>query len=789
MAAAVSIARWLFNEAASGTTPTTVADSTGNGNTLTIDYSSGDASWTSIASGKGWDVTAAAATAAGPTCSIANITTTGNIGSSLNNANQLSLIMVVDIAAVAASGNVGLFFIKSYSTGGGFFNLSVDNNRHLYVRWGDEYLGFGTAYFTDQTLTAGLHVIVLRVDTTQADQYARTKIRVDSTDHTIHVGGTDIAQNSTLNALNSYGCHLNIFNRDNLDYNPQGKVYYVELFTGYLTDTQVSNAVTALTSNNDADWNSVTAATISGATPSGTLGTTTTATIGATTDQNSGTFYAVVATSSAALSGITATQIKAGQVASGSAAPFSGNAAISSTSPSISISGLTASTTYYYAIVQNNTNGDSNILSTGSFTTAGATAVLSSATPSGTIGTQTTANIGATTTQASGTLYAIASTVQADVTGASAANIKAGQKSGGSAAPFSGNAVVSTTTPSVAITGLTAATLYYYAIIQNNGVDSNIINTGSFTTSAPSPTGPINFDCDTNGAATTAFVPDTGSAARAIIAVLSHEQVNGTRPVASLTIGGVTFTKLADSIYGQGTSYAYTEIWYCFESSISAMGYSPSIAVTATSTGNKFVSGTLFTVADVQQNASLWSHLSDAQAVGTTLNMDLPAGNTWKVVGGATSTIGGNAFTTGAGVTELAGSDRNFNSSGSRAVAFSGTASGSTININTGSTSTNTAMSQTLLAVAFPPLNSRSVSITLRDEKNALLNAKNRRFWTRATLDAVAVDGGSSGISVVCGADGVFTLSGLSIASGAGYLTMSDPSDTSKSHNFYVTFA
>lgn len=234
---------------------------------------------------------------------------------------------------------------------------------------------------------------------------------------------------------------------------------------------------------------SVTAAVLSGQTPSGTLGTTTTATIGATTNQNTGTFYAVLATSSGALSGITATQIKAGQVASGSAAPFSGNSAVSTTSPSVNITGLSGNTTYYYAVVQNNSNGDSNVINTGSFTTANPAAALSSGTPSGTIGTQTTANIGATTTQNSGTVYAIVSTVQGDVTGASAANIKAGQKSGGSAAPFSGSATVTTTSPSVAISGLTAGTTYYYAIVQNNGNgDSNIINTGSFTTAAATST-------------------------------------------------------------------------------------------------------------------------------------------------------------------------------------------------------------------------------------------------------------------------------------------------------------
>lgn len=109
-------------------------------------------------------------------------------------------------------------------------------------------------------------------------------------------------------------------------------------------------------------------ATLSVGTPSGTIGTQTTATIGATTDQATGTFYAVV-DSSANLTGVTATQIKAGQHAGGSAALASGDVAVSTTSPSVGVAGLVANTTYAYAAIQNNANGDSNIV-TGTFTTA-----------------------------------------------------------------------------------------------------------------------------------------------------------------------------------------------------------------------------------------------------------------------------------------------------------------------------------------------------------------------------------------------------------------------------------
>ena len=109
-------------------------------------------------------------------------------------------------------------------------------------------------------------------------------------------------------------------------------------------------------------------ATLSSPTPSGTLGTSTTATIGASTDQTSGTGYCVV-DSAVNLSGVTASQIKAGQKASGSAALASGNTSVSASPFSISVSGLSVDTLYSYAVVQNNANGDSNVV-TGTFTTA-----------------------------------------------------------------------------------------------------------------------------------------------------------------------------------------------------------------------------------------------------------------------------------------------------------------------------------------------------------------------------------------------------------------------------------
>lgn len=162
----------------------------------------------------------------------------------------------------------------------------------------------------------------------------------------------------------AFGTGTNLFRAEHLRITSTGAVA--------LTGTAASNvrhfSIAVILSE------AVSSATLSSPTPSGTLGTQTTATIGATTDQTSGTFYAVV-DSAANLSGVTATQIKAGQKASGSAALAANSAAVSTTTPSAGVTGLTAGTLYSYAAVQNNSNGDSNVV-TGTFTTAAATPTL-----------------------------------------------------------------------------------------------------------------------------------------------------------------------------------------------------------------------------------------------------------------------------------------------------------------------------------------------------------------------------------------------------------------------------
>lgn len=114
-------------------------------------------------------------------------------------------------------------------------------------------------------------------------------------------------------------------------------------------------------------------ATISSGTPSGAIGTQRRVTLGATSTQSTGTFYGVISATEADITGITAAQVYAGQYAGGGAATLAGNAAVTDSTPSVEITGLTPATTYYYAVMHRVGTENSNVISTGSFTTAVAT--------------------------------------------------------------------------------------------------------------------------------------------------------------------------------------------------------------------------------------------------------------------------------------------------------------------------------------------------------------------------------------------------------------------------------
>lgn len=113
-------------------------------------------------------------------------------------------------------------------------------------------------------------------------------------------------------------------------------------------------------------------ATLSDATPSGTLETSTTAVVGATTDTDEGTLFVVLSESNNV--GGDPEEVAAGEDDDGNPAAFADSAAVTTLSPSVGFTGLSPGTTYYFAVVQVTDAGFSNVL-TGSFVTAEAAVI------------------------------------------------------------------------------------------------------------------------------------------------------------------------------------------------------------------------------------------------------------------------------------------------------------------------------------------------------------------------------------------------------------------------------
>lgn len=106
--------------------------------------------------------------------------------------------------------------------------------------------------------------------------------------------------------------------------------------------------------------------------------------------------------------------------------------------------------------------------------------------PTGTATGSTTANVGATTDEGNGTMYAVVTT---SITTPSVAQIKASQDHTGAAAVWGGNqAIGSAGAKTLNATGLSPSTGYYGHIVHADAAnnDSNRVTSSQFTTNAPS---------------------------------------------------------------------------------------------------------------------------------------------------------------------------------------------------------------------------------------------------------------------------------------------------------------
>lgn len=186
----------------------------------------------------------------------------------------------------------------------------------------------------------------------------------------------------------------------------------------------------------------------------------TTASGSVTTDEAGGTLYYLASANASEA----AATVKAGSSQAVSAAG----------SQSVSLTGLTASTSYYLHFVHRDAAGnDSAVASSAQFTTSALDTTPPTLTgPTATATGTTTASGTVSTNEANGTLYWLASANASE----SAASVKSG----------SSQAVSATGTQNVTVSGLTASTSYYMHYLHRDGAgnDSAVATSAQFTTEA-----------------------------------------------------------------------------------------------------------------------------------------------------------------------------------------------------------------------------------------------------------------------------------------------------------------
>lgn len=196
------------------------------------------------------------------------------------------------------------------------------------------------------------------------------------------------------------------------------------------------------------------------------------------TDEGNGTLYWVVTTSATQP---TSTQIKAGQDHTTTAAPASGNQAVGASGvQNISATGLSVGTYYVHYYQEDLAVNGSNIVNSAAVILGAP--VLSTASAAGT-GTST-ASGSVSTTEAKGSLYWVVSTNSLQP---SIAQLRLGLDADGLVGADAGvKAVTISGSQSLAFTGLSSGTVYYFHAVHDDdvGFTSNAITSNSFATTS-----------------------------------------------------------------------------------------------------------------------------------------------------------------------------------------------------------------------------------------------------------------------------------------------------------------
>lgn len=195
---------------------------------------------------------------------------------------------------------------------------------------------------------------------------------------------------------------------------------------------------------------------------------------------------------------------------------------------------------------------------------------------------------------------------------------------------------------------------------------------------------------------------------RAVILAFSHEQTAANRIASTVTVGGVSFTKIINNAYGTGSSYAHSEIWACNDSDAGSIGANPTISIAWANSGTLQAQGVIVTAQDCDQTLTNWTFTdTDSQLATSALSGDLTGFTTGSLIIGSycdqTGSVSVNCQQTGGdATTEFTSSDANFNSANARAVQFYASAADTTPAIRVQRNTTSASVYQSLVIAGVP---------------------------------------------------------------------------------------
>jgi hypothetical protein len=248
---ASSIARYLLDEASSGTSPTTCADDGPDGHDLTIDYGTSDAEWTSDSEGNGLDFLDTAGSAK---AEIADMSAAGSIGGQLDGEQEMSFVIRSRIDS--GSGNGARLFALSTSDGQreiiarvGFTEFSLQFFNEFGLGGENSYTHTGAT--GDEIY--GTHTFVIVFDLAEATQADRCKLYIDGTLTGLTISASTL-RDDVVAASQHADVNFTLGNRGDGVRELNGALLYAEVFTGKLSAAEAADIHTALSADHDAAW-------------------------------------------------------------------------------------------------------------------------------------------------------------------------------------------------------------------------------------------------------------------------------------------------------------------------------------------------------------------------------------------------------------------------------------------------------------------------------------------------------------------------------------------------------